>query len=53
MNKNQIIELSTDILGRRKVKLALHEIYPDRTQWNRNGITYLEQYTRDNSIPTF
>ena len=49
MNKNQIIELSTDILGRRKVKLALHEIYPDRTQWNRNGITYLEQYTRDNA----
>ena len=27
----------------------MHEIYPDRTHWNRNGITYLEQYTRDNA----
>lgn len=47
--ENKILELTPDILGRRKVKLALHEIYPDRTQWNRNGITYLEQYTRDNA----
>lgn len=35
--------------GRRNVKIVLHEIYPDTTQWNRNGITYLEQYTRDNA----
>lgn len=49
MNKNQIIELSTDILGRRKIKIVLHEIYPNRLQWNHNGITYLEQYTRDNA----
>lgn len=41
--------LAGDIPGRRKIKLALHEIYPDRTHWNRNGITYLEQYTRDNA----
>lgn len=47
--ENKILELTPDILGRRKIKLALHEIYPDRTQWNRNGITYLEQYTRDNA----
>lgn len=43
------ISQATNPNGRRKVKLALHEIYPDRTQWNKNGITYLEQYTRDNA----
>lgn len=47
--ENKILELTPDILGRRKIKLALHEIYPDRSQWNHNGITYLEQYTRDNA----
>ena len=41
--------LAGDVPGRRKVKVVLHEIYPDRTHWNRNGITYLEQYTRDNA----
>ena len=41
--------LAGDIPGRKKVKVVLHEIYPDRTHWNRNGITYLEQYTRDNA----
>lgn len=35
--------------GRRSVKMVLHEIYPDATQWNSNGISYLEQYTRDNA----
>jgi len=35
--------------GRRRVKVVLHEIYPDNTKWNENGITYLEQYTRDNA----
>jgi len=49
MKKNRIIELAPDVLGRRKIKVILHEIYPDRLQWNRNGITYLEQYTRDNA----
>lgn len=49
--QERLLEISqaTNPNGRRKVKLALHEIYPDRTQWNRNGITYLEQYTRDNA----
>lgn len=47
--ENKILEFTPDILGRRKIKVVLHEIYPDRTQWNRNGITYLEQYTRDNA----
>ena len=41
--------LAGDIPGRRKIKLVLHEVYPDRQHWNRNGITYLEQYTRDNA----
>lgn len=50
MNDTQkIVELSKPIMGRRKIKMVLHEIYPDRTHWNRNGITYLEQYTRDNA----
>lgn len=35
--------------GRRDLKVVLHEIYPDKTQWNSNGITYLEKYTRDNA----
>ena len=41
--------LAGDVPGRRKIKVVLHEIYPDRQHWNRNGITYLEQYTRDNA----
>lgn len=49
--QERILEISqaTNPNGRRKVKFALHEIYPFRTQWNSNGITYLEQYTRDNA----
>lgn len=35
--------------GRRPIKIVLHEIYPDNTFWNENGITYLEKYTRDNA----
>lgn len=49
MNENKILDFSQDILGRRRIKLVLHEIYPDRTRWNENGITYLEQYVRDNA----
>ena len=49
--QERILEISqaTNPNGRRKVKFVLHEIYSDRNQWNRNGITYLEQYTRDNA----
>lgn len=43
------ISQATNPNGRRRVKIALHEIYPDDTRWNINGITYLEQYTRDNA----
>ena len=35
--------------GRRRVKFALHEIYPDETHCNANGITYLEEYSRKNA----
>lgn len=35
--------------GRRRVKFALHEIYPDETRCNINGITYLEEYSRKNA----
>jgi hypothetical protein len=34
--------------GRRKVKISLHEIYPDDSHWNLNGITYLEKYVLQN-----
>lgn len=43
------ISQATNPNGRRNVKIVLHEIYPDNTRWNSNGITYLEQYTRDNA----
>ena len=46
---NRILEINRDISGRRKIKIVLHEIYSDETRWNINGITYLEQYTRDNA----
>lgn len=48
--KNRIIELSQrkDRNGRRKVKIVLHEIYKDTTEYNSNGITWLEKYTKDN-----
>lgn len=48
---NNFLEISqaANPNGRRNVKIVLHEIYPDNTQWNGNGITYLEQYTRDNA----
>lgn len=41
--------LAGDVPGRRRIKVVLHEVYSDRQHWNRNGITYLEQYTRDNA----
>ena len=44
------ISQATNPNGRRRVKIVLHEIYPDNTRWNINGISYLEQYTRDNAI---
>ena len=46
--KNQILEIC-QISGRRRIKIVLHEIYADNSQYNENGITWLEQFTRDNA----
>lgn len=47
---NAYLEVNSvpDPSGRRRFKLSLHEIYPDRSQTNLNGICYLEQYVEKN-----
>lgn len=49
--RGNFVEISQAISpdGRRRVRLALHSIYPDETECNLNGITYLEEYTRENA----
>ena len=46
----RILELSSkdDKDGRRRVKVILHEIYKDKSQHNKNGITWLEKYCKNN-----
>ena len=46
----RILELSSkdDKDGRRRVKVILHEIYKDKSQHNKNGITWLEEYCKNN-----
>ena len=46
----RILELSSkdDKDGRRQVKVILHEIYKDKSQLNKNGITWLEEYCKNN-----
>lgn len=46
----RILELSSkdDKDGRRQVKVILHEIYKDKSQHNKNGITWLEKYCKNN-----
>lgn len=46
----RIFELSNDrkILGRRKIKLVLHEIFATHDKWQDNGISWDEAYTRQN-----
>ncbi len=46
----KIIELSSKESkdGKRKVKVILHEIYKDKSQYNKNGITWLEEYCKEN-----
>lgn len=46
--KNQILEIC-QVSGRRRIKIVLHEIYANNSEYNENGITWLEQYTRDNA----
>ena len=50
MKKLRILELSNkeDKDGRRRVKVILHEIYKDKSQHNKNGITWLEEYCKNN-----
>lgn len=36
------------VTGRSNVTYIVHEIYPDDSQFNKNGISWQEQYTRDN-----
>lgn len=46
----KIIELSSKESkdGKRKIKVILHEIYKDRSQYNKNGIIWLEEHCRKN-----
>lgn len=45
----EICEISNeDVSGRVKIKMSSHFIHPDRNQWNKNGITWLEEYTQAN-----
>ena len=46
----KIIELSSKESkdGKLKIRVILHEIYKDKSQYNRNGITWLEKYCKKN-----
>ena len=45
-----IYEISSEnrIAGRRPIKGVLHEIFPDNTRWQENGISWKEEYVRAN-----
>lgn len=44
-----IVEMSSSAVnGRRKAKLVLHEIFPDNTCWQENGLSWLREYTEQN-----
>ena len=45
-----IFEISSEskIAGRRPIKVILHEIFPDDTTWQTNGISWNETYVLDN-----
>ena len=45
----EICELPEDKLaGRVKIKMSAHEVYPDKTQANENGISWIEPYVSNN-----
>jgi len=45
----EICEMSEeDLAGRVRIKMSSHFIHPKKSQWNKNGITWLEEYTQDN-----
>ena len=45
-----IYEISSEnkIAGRRSIKVVLHEIFPDNTRWQENGISWKEEYVQAN-----
>lgn len=45
-----IYEISSEnkIAGRRPIKVVLHEIFPDNTRWQENGISWKEEYVQAN-----
>lgn len=45
-----IYEISSEnkIAGRRPIKVVLHEIFPDNTHWQENGISWKEEYVQAN-----
>lgn len=45
-----IYEISSEnkIAGRRPIKVVLHEIFPDNTRWQENGISWKEEYVQTN-----
>ena len=45
-----IYEISSEnkIAGRRPFKVVLHEIFPDNTRWQENGISWKEEYVQAN-----
>lgn len=49
--ENKVVELSQAPYpdGRRRIVVALHEIYPNEGLWNKNGITWLEPYVSENA----
>ena len=44
----RIFELSNErqITGRRKIKVVLHEIFSNHDEWQENGISWDETYSR-------
>ena len=45
-----IYEISSEnkIAGRRPIKVVLHEIFPDNTRWQENGLSWKEEYVQAN-----
>ena len=46
--KNPVCEISDSIAGRRQIKVILHEIFPDAQHYQENGISWKEEYVRNN-----
>lgn len=48
MNNYLEIFNANKITGRRNIKAVIHEIYDDDSKYNKNGISWNENYTQDN-----